>query len=121
MNEKSNGTIKIVVFPNGSLFSDIEDITALKEGQVHFIATSTAKLGDLSPEWAVLDLPFAFPTYEAIEEGIHGPIGRSFTEDHCKKTVFSDSPIGQMVLNKSHQIKVQFVCLKIYKDKKSEL
>lgn len=75
VNEKSNGKIKIVVFPNGSLFSDIEDITALKEGQVHFIATSTAKMGGLSPEWAVLDLPFAFPTYEAIEEGIHGPIG----------------------------------------------
>lgn len=80
VNEKSNGTIKIVVFPNGSLFSDIEDITALKDGQVHFIATSTAKLGDLSPEWAVLDLPFAFPTYEAIEEGIHGPIGTYLLE-----------------------------------------
>lgn len=36
--EKSNGHIKIEVFPNGSLYSDIEEINALKEGQVHFIA-----------------------------------------------------------------------------------
>ena len=39
VNEKSNGHIKIVVFPNGSLFSDIDEINALKEGQVHIIAT----------------------------------------------------------------------------------
>lgn len=75
VNEKSNGKIKIVVFPNGSLFSDIDDINALKEGQVHIIATSTSKLGVLSPEWGVLDLPYAFPNHEAIQKGIHGPIG----------------------------------------------
>jgi len=75
VEEKSNGTIKIVVFPNGSLYTDIEEINALKEEQVHIIAPSTSKLGRLSSEWGVLDLPFAFPTYEAIEAGIHGPIG----------------------------------------------
>lgn len=75
VNEKSNGNIKIVVFPNGSLFSDIDDLNALKEGQVHIIATSTSKLGVLSPEWGVLDLPFAFANHEAIQKGIHGPIG----------------------------------------------
>ena len=108
VNEKSNGTIKIIVFPNGSLFSDIEEITALKEGEVHFIAPATSQLGRLSPEWGVLDLPYAFPNHEAIQAGIHGPIG-----DHLLKSLqkngLSDSPIGQMVLNKSHQIKVIFV------------
>ncbi len=82
VNEKSNGTIKIIVFPNGSLFSDIEEITALKEGEVHFIAPATSQLGRLSPEWGVLDLPYAFPNHEAIQAGIHGPIG-----DHLLKSL----------------------------------
>lgn len=89
VNKKSNGDIKIVVFPNGSLFSDIEDIRALKEGQVDIIATSTSKLGGLSPEWGVFDLPYAFPNYEAIQEGIHGPIG-----EHLLKSLQKDGILG---------------------------
>ena len=75
VDKKSNGTIKIVVFSNGSLFSDIEEINALKEGQVHMIAPSTSKLGMLSTKWGVLDLPYVFPSHAAMIEGIHGPIG----------------------------------------------
>jgi C4-dicarboxylate-binding protein DctP len=78
--EKSNGQIQIVVFPNGSLYSDIEEINALKEGQVQIIAPSTSKLGDLSPKWSVLDLPFAFGSYEAMQQGIHGDIGQELLD-----------------------------------------
>lgn len=78
--EKSDGHIKIEVFPNGSLYSDIEEINALKEGQVHFIAPSTSKLGMLSPQWGVLDLPFAFPSREAALEGLNGDIGKQLLQ-----------------------------------------
>ncbi|MCM3706559.1 MULTISPECIES: TRAP transporter substrate-binding protein [Cytobacillus] len=78
--EKSDGHIKIEVFPNGSLYSDIEEINALKEGQVHFIAPSTSKLGMLSPQWGVLDLPFAFPSREAALKGLNGDIGRQLLD-----------------------------------------
>jgi C4-dicarboxylate-binding protein DctP len=87
VDEKSKGTIKIVVFPNGSLFSDIEEINALKEGQVQIIAPSTSKLGMLSKEWGVLDLPYAFPNYEAIEQGIHGPVGEKLLNSLQKKGI----------------------------------
>lgn len=80
VNEKSNGKIKIEVFPNGSLYSDIEEINALKEGQVHFIAPTTSKLGMLSPKWGVLDLPFAFPNNKAIQEGLNGHIGNQLLQ-----------------------------------------
>lgn len=89
VGEKSNGTIKIIVFPNGSLFSDIEEITALKEGEVHFIAPATSRLTGLSPEWGVLDLPYAFPNHEAIQEGIHGPIG-----EHLLKLLQKNEILG---------------------------
>ncbi|MFD3450393.1 TRAP transporter substrate-binding protein [Microbacteriaceae bacterium 4G12] len=80
VNEKSNGKIKIEVFPNGSLYSDIEEFHALKSGQVQIIAPSTSKLGMFSPKWGVLDLPFAFPSYEALQEGLNGKIGELLLE-----------------------------------------
>ncbi|MGE6632088.1 TRAP transporter substrate-binding protein [Bacillus sp. NPDC077027] len=76
VHEKSDGKIKIQIFSNGSLYSDIEEINALKENQVQFIAPSTSKLGMLSPEWSALDLPFAFPNYAAVQEGLNGEIGK---------------------------------------------
>ncbi|MCY8979793.1 TRAP transporter substrate-binding protein [Bacillus halotolerans] len=75
VNEKSGGKMKIEVFPNGSLYSDIEEIEALQNGDVQFIAPSTSKLGMLSPEWGVLDLPYAFTDYDAVKKGLHGTIG----------------------------------------------
>lgn len=75
--EKSGGNIKIVVFSNGSLYSDIEEIRAVQEGNVDIIAPSTSKLGMLNPAWGVLDLPFIFPSYEAINEGLDGFIGQT--------------------------------------------
>ncbi|MEC1602120.1 TRAP transporter substrate-binding protein [Bacillus halotolerans] len=75
VNEKSGGKMKIEVFPNGSLYSDIEEIEALQNGDVQFIAPSTSKLGMLSPEWGVLDLPYAFTDYDAVKKGLHRKIG----------------------------------------------
>lgn len=104
VSEKSNGHIKIEVFPNGSLYSDIEEINALKDGQVHFIAPSTSKLGMLSPQWGVLDLPFAFPTREAALEGLNGDIGRqllkSLQSDGIKGLAHWPNGFKQITSNK---------------------
>ncbi|MDN7245411.1 DctP family TRAP transporter solute-binding subunit [Planococcus shenhongbingii] len=104
VDKKSNGTIQIVVFPNGSLYSDIEEISALKDEQVHLIAPSTSKLGMLSAEWGVLDLPFAFPNYEAIIKGVHGPIGekllQSLEKEGLKGLAHWPNGLKQITTNK---------------------
>ena len=104
VNEKSNGKIKIEVFPNGSLYSDIEEFRALKSGQVQFIAPSTSKLGTFSPEWGVLDLPFAFSSYEALQEGLNGKIGeqllQSLQKDGIKGLAHWSNGFKQLTSNK---------------------
>lgn len=77
---KSNGKIRVEVFPNGMLYSDIEEINALKENKVQIIAPSTSKLGSVSEKWGVLDLPFAFPSYQAVQEGLNGKIGQELLQ-----------------------------------------
>jgi tripartite ATP-independent transporter DctP family solute receptor len=104
VTKESNGQIKIEVFPNGSLYSDIEEIKALKDGQVDFIAPSTSKLDMLSKEWGVLDLPFAFPNQEAIQAGLNGQIGdhllQSLEKDGIKGLAHWSNGFKQITSNK---------------------
>ena len=80
VEEKSDGKIKVAVFPNGSLYSDIEEVSALEEGTVQMIAPATSKLQMLSPKWGVLDLPFIFPNEEAVRHGLEGAIGKELLQ-----------------------------------------
>ncbi|XLG13072.1 C4-dicarboxylate-binding periplasmic protein precursor [Bacillus velezensis] len=102
--QKSGGTIKVEVFPNGSLYSDNEEINALQNGDVQFIAPSTSKLGSLSPEWGVLDLPYAFTNYKAVQEGLNGKIGTrlfaSLEKHHLKGLAYWTNGFKQLTSNK---------------------
>lgn len=123
--EKSNGKIKIVVFPNGSLYSDIEEINALKEGQVHIIAPSTSKLGILSAEWGVLDLPYAFPNNETIQRGIHGPIGEhllnSLQKEGLKGLAHWSNGFKQFTTNKGPIVEPQDIKGQTFRIMQSEV
>ncbi|MFS0656933.1 TRAP transporter substrate-binding protein [Bacillus sp. 179-C3.3 HS] len=104
VQEKSDGRITIQIFSNGSLYSDIEEINALKENQVQFIAPSTSKLGMLSPEWLALDLPFAFSNYDAVQDGLHGDIGQrlfgTLQKDGLKGMAYWTNGFKQITTNK---------------------
>ncbi|EZP78585.1 TRAP dicarboxylate transporter subunit DctP [Parageobacillus genomosp. 1] len=73
VEKKTNGRVKVEVFPNGSLYSDGEEMDALLRGDVQMIAPTFSKVTELIPEWQVLDLPFLFHDYNDVE--------RTFTED----------------------------------------
>lgn len=76
INERSNGHVEVQVFPNGFLYKDGEEMDALLNGDVQMIAPATSKVTSLVPEWSVIDLPFAFSTYEEVHDYIAGPIGQ---------------------------------------------
>lgn len=102
--KKSDGKIRVEIFPNGMLYSDIEEINALKENKIQIIAPSTSKLGTLSSRWGVLDLPFAFPNYEAIQAGLNGSIGntllQSLEKEHLKGLAYWINGFKQFTSNK---------------------
>src|SRR5699024_7104834 len=60
VKERSGGHIEVQVFPNGYLYKDGEEIKALTNNDVQIIAPATSKISTIVPEWAVLDLPYAF-------------------------------------------------------------
>jgi tripartite ATP-independent transporter DctP family solute receptor len=75
VEKKTNGRVKVEVYPNGSLYSDGEEMDALLRGDVQMIAPSFSKVTELIPEWQVLDLPFLFQDYHDVERAFTGNVG----------------------------------------------
>ncbi len=74
----TNGRVKVEVYPNSQLYKDKEELEALQLGAVQMLAPSLAKFGPLgAKEFEVFDLPYIFPTKQALYNVTEGPIGKS--------------------------------------------
>ncbi|MBE3554259.1 MAG: DctP family TRAP transporter solute-binding subunit [Thermicanus sp.] len=87
--ERSGGRIKVEVFPNGSLYTDAVEIEELKKGHVEMIAPASANLSGPYPKWGILDLPYLFPDYEALDQALSGPLGQKLL-----KTMEKENMVG---------------------------
>ncbi|WP_153722042.1 DctP family TRAP transporter solute-binding subunit [Sporosarcina cascadiensis] len=76
MKERSDGYIEVQVFPNSMLYKDGEEMEALSDNDIQMIAPATSKVTSIVPEWSVMDLPFAFDSYEEVHAYIKGKTGQ---------------------------------------------
>jgi len=71
--QRTNGRVKVEIFPNSQLYKDKEEMEALQMGSVQMLAPSLAKFGPLGvKEFEVFDLPFLFKddaSFRGITEG----------------------------------------------------
>ncbi|WNQ10878.1 DctP family TRAP transporter solute-binding subunit [Paenibacillus aurantius] len=74
--EKTDGRVEVQTFPNGTLYSDTEEIQAMMKGDLQMIAPAFSYLSNILPAWYAMDLPFALPNREAVEEAFNGEIGK---------------------------------------------
>jgi len=74
--QRTNGKVKIEVYPNSQLYKDKEELEALQLGSVQMLAPSLAKFGPLGvKEFEVFDLPFIFKDQAAFRAITEGPVG----------------------------------------------
>jgi C4-dicarboxylate-binding protein DctP len=74
--ERTNGRVKVEIYPNSQLYKDKEELEALQLGAVQMLAPITSKFGPLGfKEFEVLDLPYLFTSKEALHKVTHGPVG----------------------------------------------
>ena len=72
------GKVKVEVYPNSQLYKDKEELEALQLGAVQMLAPSLAKFGPLGvKEFEIFDLPFIFPSKEALVKVTNGAIGKA--------------------------------------------
>lgn len=74
--QRTNGRVKVEVYPNSQLYKDKEEMEALQLGSVQMLAPSLAKFGPLgAKEFEVFDLPFLFKDTGAFRAITDGPLG----------------------------------------------
>ncbi|SES67668.1 C4-dicarboxylate-binding protein DctP [Salinibacillus kushneri] len=104
VHERTNGKVSVEVYPNSILYHDQNQWQALKEGKVEMIAPTTSKVAQHIPSFQVLDLPYAFPNHEAVDEAYKGEIGQALLEDlekeHVKGLTFWHNGYKQITNNK---------------------
>ncbi|MFC5452222.1 DctP family TRAP transporter solute-binding subunit [Paenibacillus aestuarii] len=72
---KTNDTVRVELFPNGTLYNENDEVAALQRGSIQIIAPSFSNISEVVPEWMAMDLPFAFRNDEAVKEAFQGKIG----------------------------------------------
>jgi C4-dicarboxylate-binding protein DctP len=76
--ERTNGKVKVEVYPNSSLFKDGEEMEALQLGSVQMLAPSVSKFGPLGArEFEIFDLPYIFDSFDDLHKVTDGPVGKA--------------------------------------------
>ena len=78
---KSNGRVKIQVFPSQELGTDHQMLADAQAGKLAIILTPTAKLSTLVPSAQLVDLPFLFENREACYAFLDGIIGQEILDN----------------------------------------
>ena len=81
---KSNGTLKVKIFPDGQLGSERELLELLQIGSVAATKVSAATLSNFVPEYHVLGIPYLFRDKTHQFNVLEGPIGKSVLEKGSK-------------------------------------
>ncbi|NVO05318.1 MAG: TRAP transporter substrate-binding protein [Rhodoferax sp.] len=103
--QRTNGRVKVEVYPNSQLYKDKEEMEALQLGSVQMLAPSLAKFGPLGvKEFEVFDLPFLFKDEAAFRGITEGPLGaelfKKLEPKGIKGLAYWDNGFHQMSANK---------------------
>ena len=84
LEKKSNGTLKVKIFPDAQLGSEREVLELLQIGSVAATKVSAATLSNFVPEYHILGIPYLFRDKEHRFSVLEGPIGKSILEKGSK-------------------------------------
>ncbi|TRZ56266.1 MAG: DctP family TRAP transporter solute-binding subunit [Rhodocyclaceae bacterium] len=103
---RSNGRVKVEVYPNSQLFKDKEELEALQLGVVQMLAPSLSKFGPLgAKEFEVFDLPFIFDSVAELHRVLDGATGAMLMKNLEPKGIiglaFWDNGFKVMTANKA--------------------
>ena len=80
VSERTNGTIKIDIFPSAQLGDERANIEDLQMGTLDIAVTSTGPLGNFEPSFLILDLPYLFSGYDHAHAVLDGDIGQGLID-----------------------------------------
>jgi TRAP-type transport system periplasmic protein len=87
VQRRSNGRLKVEIYPNGQLEKEQASIQALTTGVLDLALQPSAELVSLFPRYQVFDLPFMFKDFTSAYRVLDGPIGDEFFGDLGSKGI----------------------------------
>ncbi len=79
--EKSEGSMRIDVYPSEQLGSERENVEMLQIGSLAITKVSAAVMESFAPSYRVLNLPYIFKSKEHTERVLDSDIGREILQD----------------------------------------
>ena len=76
MKERTQGRIKVDVYSDGVLGSEIEMFEQVRKGALDIVVTSPGNLAPFFKEMDLFDLPFLFKDHAHRDAVANGPLGR---------------------------------------------
>jgi len=73
--EKTAGKVQIKIYPNQELGNDYRMVELTRLGEIDLLLTPSAKMSVSEPSIQFIDLPFYFPSRQALYEILDGDIG----------------------------------------------
>ncbi len=81
VEEKSDGRIKIEIYPNGSLGGERQMIESTQLGTLDIAYATTALLANFDEKFLIFDLPFLFNDQNIARKAINGELGQAIASD----------------------------------------
>jgi TRAP-type transport system periplasmic protein len=104
--KKSNGQIKINVFPQSQLGGEVKMIQAARTGGLDMFITAQAPLTNTIKAYSLFDMPYLFDSVEQANKVLNGAVGKEFLDmlpkynlvglgflSVMERNVFSSKPI----------------------------
>lgn len=80
VEEKSEGKMKINIFPNGQLGSETDMINSVRLGTLDMVLTGET-LQNWAPKAALMAVPYAFRDLDHMRKTLEGPVGEEIKSD----------------------------------------
>lgn len=102
--EKSDGQVKVQVYPAGQLLSDKDMNQSILSGGVEMGVNSSTLWASTVPAMGIFDVPYVFNDYSAVGEAVNGEFGDklrgAMEEKGAKVLMFADYGYVQFANNK---------------------
>jgi tripartite ATP-independent transporter DctP family solute receptor len=86
VEERSDGRIRVQLYPSGQLGNERELVEGLKLGSVDMVVTGLAIIGWYAPEYGVTESPFIWRDYVHVETVWNGEVGQELRQAIFEKS-----------------------------------
>lgn len=81
VEEKTDGRVQVEIYPNGQLGDDPEVLEAIQLGTIQMTTCGASRLSNFGQEFAMLDLPFMFDSYDEMTAAVvGGELGQIYSD-----------------------------------------